>query len=173
MRVSRGFAFAVHCSRCQLSARWCQENQNNANLRCTINKPVKYVYTFIALPGKHPERSEGFHSLRDLLLVARLRTPTEVFRIRNSQLTTNQHAEFDLRLIRSHDPFTNLTQTSLSHFELKRYPPHNAHLIVVKELNALEEIELHIQMKIFTNNILNSISVMKILLYISQYDFYP
>lgn len=85
----------------------------------------------------------------------------------------NQHAEFDLRLIRSHDPFTNLTQTSLNHFELKRYPPHNAHLIVVKELNAMEEIELHIQMKIFTNNILNSISVMKILLYISQYDFYP
>ena len=104
---------------------------------------------------------------------ARLRTPSEIFRIRNSQLTMNQHAEFELRLINAHDPFTNLTQTTLGHFELKRYPPHNAHLLVVKELGALEEVELHIQMKIFTNNILNSISIMKILIYISQYDFYP
>ena len=97
----------------------------------------------------------------------------EIFRIRNSQLNANQHAEFNLRLIKSHDPYTNSTQTTLDHFQLKDYPPHNAHLLVVKQLNALEEIELHIQMKIFTSNILNSISIMKILIYISQFDFYP
>ena len=100
-------------------------------------------------------------------------TPTEIFRIRNSQLTMNQHAEFDLRLINALDPYTNSSQTTLEHFQLKRYPPHNAHLMIVKELNALQEIELHIQMKIYTNNILNSVSIMKILIYISQYDFYP
>lgn len=97
----------------------------------------------------------------------------EIFRIRNTQLTSNQNAEFELRLIKSSDPYTNLTQTTSDHFELKLQPPHNAHLLVVKELKAFEEIELHIQMKIFTNNVLNSISVMKILVYISQYDFYP
>ena len=48
----RSVTLMFHFSRCQLSPRWCQENQNNANLRCTINKPVKYVYTFIALPGR-------------------------------------------------------------------------------------------------------------------------
>jgi hypothetical protein len=102
-----------------------------------------------------------------------MKTPTEIFRIRNSQLTMNQHAEFDLRLINARDPYTNLTQTTFEHFQLKRYPPHNGHLIIVKELKALEEIELNIEMKIYTNNMLNSISVMKILIYVSQYDFYP
>lgn len=108
-----------------------------------------------------------------IFLSARLRTPTEIFRIRNSHLTANQHAEFDLRLIKSRDPYTNLTGTTLEHFQLKGYPPHNAHLIVTKELNAFEEIELHIQMKTFTNQVLNSMSMMKILIYVSQYDFYP
>jgi hypothetical protein len=102
-----------------------------------------------------------------------MRTPTEIFRIRNSQLTMNQHVEFDLSLFNSRHPFTSSNQTTLESFQLKRYPPHNAHLIIVKELNALQEIELHIQMKIYTNNMLNSISIMKILIYVSQYDFYP
>ncbi len=102
-----------------------------------------------------------------------MRIPTEIFRIRNSQLTMNQHAEFDLRLFNAHDPYTNKTETTLENFQLKRYPPHNAHLIVIKEINALQEIELHIEMKIYTNNMLNSISIMKILIYVSQYDFYP
>lgn len=75
--------------------------------------------------------------------------------------------------MKSYDPYTNMTATTLDHFQLKLYPPHNANLVVVKELNALEEIELHIQMKIFTNQALNSISIMKILIYVSQYDFYP
>ncbi|CAF0778410.1 unnamed protein product [Adineta steineri] len=141
-------------SRCQLSARWCNENQNDTNLRCTISKPVKIVYSFVALPAK-------------------IRVPTEIFRIRNSQLTANQHAEFDLRLINARDPYTNQTQTTFEHFQLKRFPPHNAHLSVIKELNALQEIELNIEMKIYTNNLLNSISIMKILIYVSQYDFYP
>lgn len=102
-----------------------------------------------------------------------MRIPTEIFRIRNSQLTSNQHAAFDLRLFNARDPFTNSTDTTLANFELKQYPPHNAHLIVIKELKNLQEIELHIEMKIYTNNMLNSISIMKILIYVSQYDFYP
>ncbi len=106
-------------------------------------------------------------------LKAKIRVPTEIFRIRNSQLTMNQHAEFDLRLFNAHDPYTNSSETTFEHFQLQRQPPHNAHLIVVKELNALQEIELHIEMKIYTNNMLNSISIMKILIYVSQYDFYP
>ena len=40
---------------CQSSARWCQEHQNNTKLRCTISKPVKYVYSFVALPGIEKE----------------------------------------------------------------------------------------------------------------------
>ncbi len=102
-----------------------------------------------------------------------MKTPTEIFRIRNSQLTMNQHVEFDMSLFKTRDPFTNLNQTTLEHFQLKNYPPHNAHLIIVKEVPALQEIELHIQMKIYTNNMLNSVSIMKILIYVSQYDFYP
>jgi len=102
-----------------------------------------------------------------------MRTPTEIFRIRNSQLTMNQHVEFDMSLFNSRNPFSSTNQTTLEHFQLKRYPPHNAHLIIVKELNALQEIELHVQMKIYTNNMLNSVSIMKILIYVSQYDFYP
>lgn len=108
-----------------------------------------------------------------LILLAKIAVPTEIFRIRNSQLNMNQHVEFDLRLSHARDPFTNSSETTLDSFQLKRYPPHNAHLIVVKELKALQEIELHIEMKIFTNNLLNSISIMKIIIYVSQYDFYP
>ncbi|CAF1496711.1 unnamed protein product [Rotaria sp. Silwood1] len=141
-------------NRCQLSARWCQQHQYDKDLRCTIRKPVKYVYSFISLPAK-------------------MRTPMEIFRIRNSQLQTNQYAEFDLRLMDAFDPYTKLATTTLDHFQLKNYPPHNANLIVVRELSAFQEIELNIEMKIYTNNILSSISIMKILIYVSQYDFYP
>jgi hypothetical protein len=99
-----------------------------------------------------------------------MRTPTEIFRIRNSQLNANQHAEFDLDLINS---TKNSTEITLDNFQLKTYPPHHADLIIIKELNQLQDIELHIQMKIFTNYLLNSISMMKIFIYVSQYDFYP
>jgi hypothetical protein len=101
--------------------------------------------------------------------LARIRIPTEIFRIRNSQLNVNQHAEFDLQLINDEN---NSTEIILDNFQLKISSPHNAHLIVIKELNSLEQIALHIQMKIFTNKILTSISLMKLFIYISQYDFY-
>jgi len=105
--------------------------------------------------------------------LARMRTPTEIFRIRNSQLNRNQHAEFALELLNTKESYKNSTQMTLDNFQLKIYPSHNAHLIIVKQLNPLEEIELHIQMKIFTNDILYSVSIMKLLIYVSQYDFYP
>lgn len=102
-----------------------------------------------------------------------MRTPVEIFRIRNSQLQSNQHAEFDLSLVKAIDPYTKLSETSIDNFQLKNYPPHNAHLLVVKELKAFQEVELQIEMRIFTNNVLNSVSIMKIMIYVSQYDFYP
>ena len=98
-----------------------------------------------------------------------MRIPTEIFRIRNSQLNSNQHVEFDLQLINSNKTSSEITREN---FQLKIYPPHNAHLILIKELNQYEETELHIQMKIFTNYLLNSISMMKIFIYVSQYDFF-
>ncbi|CAF3746285.1 unnamed protein product [Rotaria sordida] len=141
-------------NRCQLSTQWCHEHQNDTNLRCTIDKPYKYVYSFISIP-------------------ARMHTPTEIFHIRNSQLNIHQHAEFNLELINANNPYKNSSQTTIDNFQIKIYSPHNAHLIVVKELDPLQEIELHIQMKIFTNNVLYSITIMKVLIYVSQYDFYP
>jgi hypothetical protein len=60
---------------------------------------------------------------------------------------------------------------NLDSFQLKISPPYNAHVILMKELNSSEEIELHIQMKTFTNNLLTSISMMKLLVFISQYQF--
>lgn len=41
----------IFFSRCQLSTRWCQDHQNDKDLRCTIRKPVKHVYSFVSLPG--------------------------------------------------------------------------------------------------------------------------
>ena len=102
-----------------------------------------------------------------------MRTPTEIFRIRNSQLKVNQRVEFKLRLIDTYDSYTKLNKTTSQHFQLKYSPPHNAHLIVVQELTALQEIELHIEMKIYTDGKLNSISIMKVFIYVSQYSFYP
>ncbi|CAF3619463.1 unnamed protein product [Adineta steineri] len=141
-------------NRCQLNARWCQKHQNDTNLRCTVHKPVKYIYSFISLP-------------------ARMNIPTEIFRIRNRKLSKNQHAEFDLRLINMNDPYNNSSQIILDKFQLKINPSYNVHLIVTQELNPIQEIELHIYMKIFTNNILHSISVMKLFIDINQYDFNP
>lgn len=102
-----------------------------------------------------------------------MRAPLEIFRLRNSQLQPNQYVEFDLRLMNASDPYTKASHTTLAHFQLKQYPPHNAHLLVVKELVAFQEIELNIEMRIYTSNILSSISIMKVLIYVSQYDFYP
>ncbi|CAF4215595.1 unnamed protein product [Adineta steineri] len=141
-------------NRCQLNARWCHKYQNDTNLRCTVHKPVKYIHSFISLP-------------------ARINTPTEIFRIRNRKLSRNQHAEFDLRLINMNDPYNNSSQIILDKFQLKINPSYNVHLIVTQELHPIEEIELHIYMRIFTNNTLHSISVMKLFIDINQYDFNP
>ncbi|CAF1275455.1 unnamed protein product [Rotaria magnacalcarata] len=141
-------------NRCHLSTQWCNEHQNDTNLRCTNDKPMKYVYSFISIPAK-------------------IRRPTEIFRIRNSQLNINQHTEFDLRLINVNDSHKNLSQITVDNFQIKSFSPHNAYLMVLKELSPLQEIELEIQMKIFTNKILNSITIMKVLVYINQYNFYP
>ena len=53
---------------------------------------------------------------------------------------------------------------------MKFYPLDNAHLVVVKVLDSMQEIELNIQMKIFAQNMLKSITIMKVLIDISQYD---
>lgn len=71
------------------------------------------------------------------------------------------------------DQYKNLSQTILDHFQIKVHHSHNAHLTVVQEIDPLQEIELQITMKIFTNSILSSITVMKVLIYVSQYNFYP
>jgi hypothetical protein len=100
--------------------------------------------------------------------LVQIQPPTEIFRIRNSQLNLNQHVEYDFKLINEN----NSTEILSDNFQLKISPPHNAHLIIIKELNSFEQIELHIQMKTFTNNILTSISLMKLFIHISQYNFY-
>jgi hypothetical protein len=99
--------------------------------------------------------------------LAEIRPPIEIFRIRNSQLNLNQYAEYDLQITNEN----NSTEMLLENFQLKLSPPYNAHLMIIKELNIFKEIELHIQMKIFTNNFLTSISMMKLFVFISQYDF--
>jgi hypothetical protein len=76
--------------------------------------------------------------------------------------------EYSLQLINEN----NSTKIVLDNFQLKISRSRNAHLIIIKELNTLEEIQLHIQMKIFTNKILTSISIMKLFIYISQYNFH-
>ncbi len=100
--------------------------------------------------------------------LAEVRPPIEIFRIRNSQLNVNQYAEYDLQLSNEN----NSTIMLLDHFQLKLSPPYNAHLLIIKDLITPKEIELHIQMKIFTNNFLTSISMMKLFVFISQYDFH-
>ncbi|CAF1393761.1 unnamed protein product [Adineta ricciae] len=140
--------------RCQLNTQWCIEHQNDNNLRCTRHKPVKYVYSFISLP-------------------AHISIPTEIFRIRNSQLNKDQHVEFELQYIPKDHSQTSSTQRMLDKFQLKTYSAHHAHLYLIQELNSFDEIELHIQMKTFTNKFSSSIAVMKLFIHVSQYAFYP
>jgi len=153
-------------SRCQLNAQWCNEHKNDTSLRCTINKPVKYVYSFISLPGRRNNKFEIKYFFTENL--AQIQTPIEIFRLRYSQLNVNQYAEYSLQLIDEN----NSTKITLENFQLKISRLRNAHLIIIKELNTLEEIQLYIQMKIFTNKILTSISIMKLFIYISQYNFH-
>ncbi len=95
--------------------------------------------------------------------LARIPTPAKIFRIRNSQLNHHQHAEFDLQIVnQSH---------SIDNFQLQISSPHNAHLIVTDEFKSSEEFELAIQMKIFTHHRLTSTSIIKLFVYVSQYDF--
>lgn len=93
----------------------------------------------------------------------------EIFRIRNTQLNPQQHVEYNLQLINP----KNMTEILDEHFQLKLTTSYNAHLLVIKELNSLKEIDLEIQMKIFTNDFLISISMMKLSIYLSQFNFYP
>ncbi|UJR26258.1 hypothetical protein I4U23_007598 [Adineta vaga] len=95
--------------RCQLNTRWCIEHQNDTTMRCTIDKPIRYVYSFIALP-------------------ARMQIPTEIFRLHNSQLSENQYVEFDLQSMSTDHSQLNSTQMILDKFQLKLYPTFHAHL---------------------------------------------
>ncbi|CAF0889364.1 unnamed protein product [Didymodactylos carnosus] len=138
-------------NRCQLSSRSCYDSQNNSS-RCSVNNPVKYIYSFVSLPAKMP-------------------IPVEVFRVRNGILNAYQRVEFDLRLINAKDPFTNVTKTSLDHFYLKRIAPHDATLSIVKEISPSQDIELDIRMSMFSTGRLQAISVMKLFIFVSQYEF--
>lgn len=96
-------------------------------------------------------------------------TPTEIFRVRNSQLSEEQRMEFEL-----YSPATmNSTSTTLDRFQLIVDGARDAHLYVVDELVPGEEIDLFVQMKIFKDRALHSVSVMKLLIYVSQFDFHP
>ncbi len=164
--IKNKFFFFLLDSRCQLNSQWCYEHKNQTNLHCTINKPIKYVYSFISLPGR---RNKKFYIKYFFIKnLAQIQTLIEIFRIRNSQLNVNQYVEYSLQLINEN----NSTKIVLDNFQLKISRSRNAHLIIIKELNTLEEIQLHIQMKIFTNKILTSISIMKLFIYISQYNFH-
>lgn len=93
----------------------------------------------------------------------------EIFRIRNTQLNTQQHVEYSLELINP----KNMTEVLDEYFQLKLSTSYNAHLLLIKEMNSTKEIDLEIEMKIFTNDFLSSISMMKLAIYLSQFNFYP
>lgn len=56
-------------------------------------------------------------------------------------------------------------------FQLQISSSNTAHLIAIESLDIGQDIELSIQMKIFTKNLLTSISIMKISLFISEFKF--
>lgn len=56
-------------------------------------------------------------------------------------------------------------------FQLQISSSNTAHLIAIEPLDIGQDIELSIQMKIFTKNLLTSISIMKISLFISEFKF--
>lgn len=105
--------------------------------------------------------------------LARMSVPTEIFRLHNSQLNENQDVEFNLQFIPTNHSQLNSTQIILDKFQMKIDSTSHAHLYLIEKLNPFDEIQLYISMKSFTNQILSSISVMKLFIYVSQYDFYP
>jgi len=130
-----------------------------------INQLNMFIHLFLFQVGEIKNSKLNIFFIENL---AQIQTPIEIFRIRNSQLNVNQYVEYSLQLINEN----NSTKIVLDNFQLKISRLRNAHLIIIKELNTLEEIQLHIQMKIFTNKILTSISIMKLFIYISQYNFH-
>ena len=103
------------------------------------------------------------------MYLAGIRIPMEIFRIRNNQLNPNQHVEYNFHV----NEEKNSTGIFNEFFQLKLSSLSNAHLLVTKELKTLKEIDLEIQMKIFTNDFLTSISMMKLSIYLSQFHFNP
>lgn len=93
----------------------------------------------------------------------------EIFRIRNNQLNVNQHVEYNFSV----NTEENSTDVLDEYFQLKLSSASHAHLLIMKDLKALKEIDLEIQMKIFTNDFLTSISMMKLSIYLSQFHFNP
>lgn len=94
----------------------------------------------------------------------------EIFRIRNNQLNANQHVEYNFHVLEQKNSTAEILD---EYFQLNLSSLSNAHLLIMKELKMFNAIDLEIQMKIFTNDFLTSISMMKLSIYLSQFHFNP
>ena len=79
--------------------------------------------------------------------------------------------QFDLRLLEAKDPLTGQSRVSRGFFYLKHFRDDEAVVSLVRQIDGPQDVELELEMKIFTNERYSGTVVAKIFLYITKNEF--
>jgi len=82
-----------------------------------------------------------------------------------------QRLQFDLRLISSKDPLTGESRVARDFFYLKHFRDNEAVVSLLRQIDGPQDVELELEMKIFTNGRYSGTAVAKIFLYITKNEF--
>ena len=133
-------------NRCQRSSLICARED-----RACLTAPLSYSHNFLSFPSK-------------------IRIPADLFTMRGP-FSNIQRLQFDLRLISAADPLSGEQRVARDFFYLKHFRDNEAVVSLLRQIDGPQDVELELEMKIFTNGRYSGTAVAKIFLYVTKNEF--
>ena len=133
-------------NRCQRSSLICARDD-----QACLTAPLSYSHNFLSFPSK-------------------IRIPADLFTMRGP-FSAIQRLQFDLRLLSAKDPLTGDSRVTRDFFYLKHFRDNEAVVSLLRQIDGPQDVELELEMKIFTNGRYSGTAVAKIFLYVTKNEF--
>lgn len=133
-------------NRCQRKSLICPRDD-----QACLTAPLSYSHNFLSFPSK-------------------IRIPADLFTMRGP-FSPIQRLQFDLKMLSAVDPRTGESRVVRDFFYLKHFRDNEAVVSLLREIEGPQDVELELEMKIFTNGQYSGTAVAKIFLFVTKNEF--
>lgn len=110
------------------------------------------------------------YSYNFLSFSSRVQVPADFFTLSGPSGATRR-LQFDLRLLEAKDPLSGQSRVTRDFFYLKHFRDNEAVVSLLRQIDGPQDVELELEMKIFTNGRYSGTAVANIFLYVTKDEF--